>query len=182
VNGGRYGQVEGKCHRDHERRDRDGDRGERESSDDFSFISSEKAEEYFKDTPDAIENTTKIAEMCTIEIVLGQATWKFPNFIVEDGLSYDEELKKITYEGITTRGLEKTKEVTDRIEYELGIIVDMGFSGYFLIVSDFINWAKSNGIPVGPGRGSAAGARSHGFRGMVSSVVPSTSGRLITGM
>ncbi len=134
-----------------------GDRTERESVDDFSFISNDKAEEYFKDTPEALENTLKIADMCNVEIVLGQAAWVFPDFKVEDGLSHDDELKKITYEGIARRKLEKTKEVVDRIEYELKIIKDKGYSKYFLVVADLLKFAAENNIYTNI-RGSVAGS------------------------
>ena len=133
------------------------DREQRESDDDFSFISSEKAEEYFKDTPKALENSLKIAEMCDVEIVLGQKAWVFPDFIVEDGLTHDEELKKLTYEGIKKRGLSPSKEVTDRIEYELKIIKDKGYSKYFLVVSDLLRFSAENGIYTNI-RGSVAGS------------------------
>ena len=81
-----------------------------EEEEDFSFISSEKAEELFRDIPEALENTLKIADMCNLEIILGK--WYFPNFIVESGLSHDDELKRLAYEGIPKRGLEKTEELT----------------------------------------------------------------------
>ena len=133
------------------------DRESKESDDDFSFISSEKAEEYFKDTPKALENTLKIADMCNVEIVLGQKAWVFPDFKVEDGLSHDDELKKLAYEGIKTRGLESTKEVVDRIEYELKIIKDKGYSKYFLVVSDLLRFSAENDIYTNI-RGSVAGS------------------------
>ncbi|MFA6340732.1 MAG: DNA polymerase III subunit alpha [Candidatus Paceibacterota bacterium] len=134
-----------------------GDREQRESNDDFSFISEEKAEEYFKDQPEALENTVKIADMCNLDIVLGKDAWVFPKFIVESGLSYDEELKRITYEGISKRGLKQTKEVTDRVELELKIIKDKGYSQYFLVVADILTFAHKNGIFTNT-RGSVAGS------------------------
>ncbi len=133
------------------------DREQKESADDFSFITSEKAEEYFKDTPEALENTLKIADMCNVEIVLGQKAWVFPKFIVEDGLSYDEELKKIAYEGIEKRNLKPTKEVTDRLEYELEIIKNKGYAQYFLVVADLLKFSAENGIYTNI-RGSVAGS------------------------
>jgi len=132
-----------------------GDREQRESVDDFSFISSEKAEEYFKDTPEALENTQKIAEMCNVEIELGK--WKFPKFIVENGNSYDDELKRLAYEGIDKRGLPHSKEVTDRLDYELKVIHDKGYPQYFLVVSDLLRFAHENGIYTNI-RGSVAGS------------------------
>lgn len=133
------------------------DREQRENADDFSFISPEKAEEYFKDTPEAIENTIKIADMCNVEIVLGQKAWVFPDYKVENGLSNDDELKRITYEGIEKRGLKPIKEITDRIEYELKIIKDKGYAKYFLVVADLLKFSAENGIYTNI-RGSVAGS------------------------
>ncbi|MFH0755303.1 MAG: DNA polymerase III subunit alpha [bacterium] len=133
------------------------DREQKESADDFSFISSEKAEEYFKDIPTALENTLKIAEMCNVEIKLGKDAWVFPDFIVESGLTHDEELKRITYLGIEKRNLSHSKEVIDRIEYELKIIKDKGYSKYFLVVSDLLHFAEENKIYTNI-RGSVAGS------------------------
>ncbi|MFA6430381.1 MAG: DNA polymerase III subunit alpha [Candidatus Paceibacterota bacterium] len=131
------------------------DREQRESADNFSFISSEQAAEYFKNEPEAIENTQKIADMCTVEIELGK--WKFPKFIVESGLSYDDELKRVAYEGIDRRGLPHSKEVIDRLEYELKVIHDKGYPQYFLVVSDLLRFAHENGIYTNI-RGSVAGS------------------------
>jgi DNA polymerase-3 subunit alpha len=133
------------------------DREQREGSDDFSFISSEKAEDYFKDTPEALENTLKIAEMCNLEITLGKDAWKFPNFIVESGLSHDEELKRITYLGIEKRNIEKTDDAVVRIEYELEIIKNKGYAQYFLVVADLLKFASENNIYTNI-RGSVAGS------------------------
>jgi DNA polymerase-3 subunit alpha len=133
------------------------DKTERESSDDFSFISNVQAEEYFADTPDAIQNTLKIADMCDIEITLGAAAWMFPDFIVEDGLTHDEELKRITHEGIAKRNLKETKELVERIEYELKIIRDKGYSKYFLVVADLLRFSAENNIYTNI-RGSVAGS------------------------
>lgn len=126
-----------------------------EGEEDFSLISQEKALQYFKDIPEALENTEKITGMCNFDIELGK--WKFPNYIVESGLSYDDELKKLAYEGIEKRGLEKTKEVLDRIEYELKVIKDKGYPQYFLVVSDLLRFAHENGIYTNI-RGSVAGS------------------------
>lgn len=131
------------------------DREQRESADDFSFISTEKAEEYFKDTPEALENTQKIADMCNLEIELGK--WKFPKYIVESGLSHNDELRRIAYEGLDKRGLTHTKEETDRLEYELKVIKDKGYAQYFLVVSDLLRFASENGIYTNI-RGSVAGS------------------------
>lgn len=122
---------------------------------DFSFINQAKANELFKDTPEALENTGKIAARCNVEIELGK--WKFPNYIIESGLSPAEELKRVTYLGIEKRGKEKTPELVDRIEYELKIIEDKGYSTYFLAVADMLKAAKERGI-LSNTRGSAAGS------------------------
>lgn len=133
------------------------DREQKETSDDFSFISSDQAEEYFKDTPDALENTLKIADSCNLEIVLGQAAWKFPKFIVESGLTHDEELRRIAYEGIEKRKLKATKEITDRLDYELQIIKQKGYAQYFLVVADLLKYAADHDIYTNI-RGSVAGS------------------------
>ncbi len=122
---------------------------------DFSFISQEKAEELFQDIPEAIENTSKIADMCNLEITLGK--WYFPNFIVASGLTHDDELKRLAYEGIPKRGLEQTKEVVDRLEYELKVIKDKGYAQYFLVVYDLLDYAHQHGILTNI-RGSVAGS------------------------
>jgi len=134
-----------------------GDREQRESADDFSFISTEKAEEYFTDEPEALANTVKIADMCNLEIVLGKDAWVFPKFVVESGLSNDEELKRIAYEGIDKRGLPHSKEVIDRLEYELKVIKDKGYAQYFLVVYDLLKYADDHGIFTNI-RGSVAGS------------------------
>ncbi|MDD2935070.1 MAG: DNA polymerase III subunit alpha [Candidatus Pacebacteria bacterium] len=124
-------------------------------NDDFSFITPEQAEEYFKDTPEAIENIEKIIKMCYLELDLD--SWNFPSIAIPDGETYDTQLKKETYAGIEKRGLEKTQELVDRIEYELEIIKNKGYSSYFLIVADLIQHARSVGIYTNT-RGSAAGS------------------------
>ena len=121
----------------------------------FSFISTEKAHELFSDIPQALENTKKIVDMCNIEITLGK--WIFPHYVVESGISYDEEFRRITYEGLVRRNMEKTKEVVDRIEYELKVIVDKGYSQYFLVVWDLLRYAHEHGILTNI-RGSVAGS------------------------
>jgi DNA polymerase-3 subunit alpha len=121
----------------------------------FSFISQEKADELFHDIPIAIENTSKIADMCNLEITLGK--WYFPNFIVESGLSHDDELKRLAYEGIPKRGLEKSDELVKRLEYELQVIKNKGYAQYFLVVYDLLRYAHENGILTNI-RGSVAGS------------------------
>ncbi len=123
---------------------------------DFSMHSPEKMAELFKDIPEAIENTQKIADACDFELKLGET--KLPYFEVPGGQTPEEYLKELCWQGLEKRKLEKTKEVIVRLEYELSIIKQTGFASYFLIVQDFVNWAKENRIVVGPGRGSAAGS------------------------
>jgi DNA polymerase-3 subunit alpha len=124
-------------------------------SEDFSFIDGKTALKYFKDTPEAVENTVKIAEMCDVEIKLG--SWVFPDLKIPENTNYDDELKRVVYEGIPKRGLSETKDVVDRIEYELEIIKTKGYSPYFLVVSDLIRFSNENGILTNI-RGSVAGS------------------------
>ena len=126
-----------------------------ESDEDFSFITQKQAEKIFKDNPEAIENTIKIAGRCNLEISIGK--WFLPNYIVESGLSYDEELKKIAYAGFEKRNLPQTKEYVDRLEYELQVIKDKGYAPYFLVVSDLLHYAHNHGILTNI-RGSVAGS------------------------
>ena len=126
-----------------------------EGDDDFSFISSETAKKYFKDLPDALLNTTRVADRCNLEISIGK--WFLPNYVVESGLSYDDELRRITEKGILKRGLKKTEEITERMEYELKIIKDKGYASYFLVVSDLLHYAHEHGI-LTTIRGSVAGS------------------------
>ncbi len=120
--------------------------------------SPEEMSEYFKAFPDAIENTVKIAEKCNVEFEFGHTI--LPNYDVppEYPTHYDY-LKKLCDEGLIKRyGTELSEEVKNRAEYELSIIKKMGYVDYYLIVWDFIHYAKTHGIPVGPGRGSGAGS------------------------
>ena len=121
----------------------------------FSFISPEQAKELFKKTPEAVENTIKIAEMCNLNLELGK--WVFPDYKVENGLTYDKELERLVYEGIEKRNIEKTKTVDERIIYELKVIRDKGYAPYFLVVSDLLNFAHEHGI-LTTIRGSVAGS------------------------
>jgi DNA polymerase III subunit alpha len=137
------------------RRIQQGSRG-RNEQEDFSFISEKQALALFKDTPDAIDNTRLIADRCNLSFDLGK--WTFPAVPVSPGFkTHDEELRKTAYAGIKTKGLEESKEVTDRIDYELKIIIDKGFAVYYLIVADLLRFAKSAGI-LTTTRGSAAGS------------------------
>ncbi len=124
--------------------------------DDFSFRSAKKMQESFKNYPEAISNTQKIADECNVEIKFGEN--KLPFFPVPAGEDANLYLKKLCEEKITKRYGEKTKKASERLEKELSVIKKTGFAGYFLIVQDFVNWSKKNNIVVGPGRGSAAGS------------------------
>ena len=137
------------------RRIKQGGRG-RNEQEDFSFISEEEALALFADLPEAIENTGRIADRCNLSFTLGQ--WTFPSVPVSPGFaSHDEELRATAYAGLTTRNLEKSPEVVERIDYELGIIIGKGFAVYYLIVADLLRYAKSAGI-LTTTRGSAAGS------------------------
>lgn len=125
-------------------------------NDDYSFRSPEIMTESFKDYPEVILNTQKIAEACNLEIELGKI--KLPYYPLPEGKSADEYLKDLCYQRLPQRYPTKEKVVLDRLEYELSVIQKTGFAPYFLIVQDFVNWAKNHGIVVGPGRGSAAGS------------------------
>ena len=127
-------------------------------TDELYVKSPEEMSDYFKAFPDAIENTVKIAEKCNVEFEFGHTI--LPNYEVppEYPTHYDY-FKKLCDDGIRKRfGENPSKEVLERAEYELGIIKKMGYVDYFLIVWDFIFYAKTHDIPVGPGRGSGAGS------------------------
>ena len=127
---------------------------------DFSFRSTADMIEDFKDTPDAIENTVKIADMCNVEIELGKV--QLPHFDVPEGFDQASYLRKLCVDGLDKRYGKNYDEVStairERMDYELSVVERMGWPSYFLIVADFVNWAKDQGIVVGPGRGSAAGS------------------------
>jgi len=126
-----------------------------EENEDLSFISSEEAKECFKNFPNAVGNTEKIADRCNVELELGK--WVFPNYEVESGKSYDDELRDIVYSGLKKKNLEETPEITERIEYELKIITNKGYSPYFLVAADLLNYAHKHSILTNT-RGSAAGS------------------------
>jgi len=128
---------------------------QRNEKEDFSFINQMTANEYFKDTPEALENIQIIVDKCNVELEID--SWYFPDIEIPKGETYDSQLRKTTFAGLPKRGLEKTKEVEERIEYELEIIKNKGYSSYFLIVSDLIVHARSIGILTNT-RGSAAGS------------------------
>jgi DNA polymerase-3 subunit alpha len=137
-------------------------------SDQQYLKSPEEMAELFSDIPEALENTVEIAKRCNIDVQLGK--YFLPDFPTPNGMGIDDYLRHVSHEGLeerlavlwpkeTTPDYEEKRQVyLDRLKFELDIIIQMGFPGYFLIVMDFIKWAKNNGVPVGPGRGSGAGS------------------------
>jgi DNA polymerase-3 subunit alpha len=125
--------------------------------DDFSLKSPQEMEKTFSEVPEAIENTQKIADECNFQFELGKT--KLPKFSVPNGKTPDEFLEELCYQGLKTRfGKKPEPNIIERLKYELSVIKKTGFASYFLIVQDFVNWAKSNRIVVGPGRGSVGGS------------------------
>ena len=130
------------------------------------FKNTAQMEALFADVPSAIANTLEIAKRCNLTLVLGKP--QLPNFPIPGGLSIEEYFRKVSLEGLEERlqllypdVAERDKQrprYLERLEFEIGTILKMGFPGYFLIVGDFIQWAKTHGCPVGPGRGSGAGS------------------------
>jgi DNA polymerase-3 subunit alpha len=125
-------------------------------SSEFYLKSPEEMASLFSYIPEALENTIRIAESCNVTLDFG--TIHLPSFRVPEGLTEDEYLNRLCYKGARERYPEITGEIKQRLDYELETIKKMGYSSYFLIVWDFINFARQNGIMVGPGRGSAAGS------------------------
>lgn len=125
-------------------------------TDEFYLKSPEEMAELFKDVPEALENTVKIAEKCNLKLEFGKL--HLPKYDVPGGMDSYEFLRKLCYEGLHKRYKDINDKLTGRLEYELGIIKKMGYVDYFLIVWDFIKFARDNGIMTGPGRGSAAGS------------------------
>ncbi len=125
------------------------------SQDDFSFLDGERAFEAFKDIPEAVSNTLLVAEMCDLELPLGK--WVFPDFQIEQGKTYDAKLRELAYAGFDRLGIEKSPETLERVEYEIKVICDKGYSPYFLVVGDLLRHAKENGI-LTTIRGSVAGS------------------------
>ncbi len=127
------------------------------STDEFYVKSGDEMLALFPEYPDAIENTNKIADMCNVKFEFGNTI--LPNYEVPGNQDHFEYFKGLCYDGFVKRyGENGPREYKDRLDYELGIIKTMGFIDYFLIVWDYINYARSVGIPVGPGRGSGAGS------------------------
>ena len=130
------------------------------------FKSTTEMAELFADLPEALENAVEIAKRCNLDIELGKS--RLPDFPTPDGIPLDQFLASESHAGLVRRlellfpdaaaREEQRARYVERLDFEIRTIVQMGFPGYFLIVADFINWAKNNGVPVGPGRGSGAGS------------------------
>ncbi|OPX54635.1 DNA polymerase III, alpha subunit [Oceanospirillum multiglobuliferum] len=129
--------------------------------------SPEEMAKLFADLPEALQNSVEIAKRCTIDITLGE--YFLPDYPIPEGMGMDDFFRKVSHDGLTERlhklfdvnspeFPEKERIYRERLDFELNTILTMGFPGYFLIVMDFIQWAKNNGVPVGPGRGSGAGS------------------------
>jgi DNA polymerase-3 subunit alpha len=125
-------------------------------TDEFYFKSPQQMKELFKEVPQALANTLEIAGRCNLELDFSQL--HLPKYEPPQGKTKDEFLKELCEEGLKKKYGELTPAIKERLEHELKIIKDMGFTSYFLIVWDFIHYAKNNRIPVGPGRGSASGS------------------------
>ena len=125
-------------------------------NDQFYLKSEDEMRRIFSFCPEAVDNTQKIAERCNVEFTFGE--YHLPEFIPPEGYTNREYLRELCRKGLSERYDPVTPELTERLEYEMGVIESMGYVEYFLIVWDFINYARENGIMVGPGRGSAAGS------------------------
>ena len=151
----------------HEGRTLDDPRRDRKYSEQQYLRSPAEMVALFSDIPEALENTVEIAKRCNLDLRLGE--YFLPDYPIPDGMSIDEFFVDVSKQGLdarlkvlfdaNTEGFaDYHKTYHERLDFELKIIIEMGFPGYFLIVMDFIRWAKSNAIPVGPGRGSGAGS------------------------
>lgn len=118
--------------------------------------SPEEMVELFADIPEAIANSVEIAKRCNLELKLGKAF--LPNFPVPNGVTMEDYFVQEAKKGLLRAMVEPADNYKERLQYEIDIINQMGFAGYFLIVADFVRWSKQNDIPVGPGRGSGAGS------------------------
>ncbi|WP_144980467.1 DNA polymerase III subunit alpha [Halomonas sp. C22] len=150
----------------------DDPRRERRYTEEQYLKSPEEMAALFADIPEALENSVMIAERCSVDVRLGEIF--LPEFGIPEGMTQDEFFRQVSHDGLTERldflfpaeeyprdgdaFREIEQRYRDRLEFELNVIIQMGFPGYFLIVMDFIQWAKDNGVPVGPGRGSGAGS------------------------
>ncbi|NYT72644.1 DNA polymerase III subunit alpha [Halomonas sp. QX-2] len=150
----------------------DDPRRERRYTEEQYLKSPDEMAALFADIPEALENSVMIAERCSVDVRLGEIF--LPEFGIPEGMTQDEFFRKVSHDGLTERldflfpaeryprDSEEYRAIDqryrDRLEFELNVIIQMGFPGYFLIVMDFIQWAKDNRVPVGPGRGSGAGS------------------------
>ncbi|MGP9767687.1 DNA polymerase III subunit alpha [Halomonas sp. AOP13-D3-9] len=150
----------------------DDPRRERRYTEEQYLKSPDEMAALFSDIPEALENSVMIAERCSVNVRLGEIF--LPEFGIPEGMTQDEFFRKVSHDGLTERldflfpaeryprDSEEYQAIDqryrDRLEFELNVIIQMGFPGYFLIVMDFIQWAKDNRVPVGPGRGSGAGS------------------------
>ncbi|MCH4810652.1 DNA polymerase III subunit alpha [Vreelandella neptunia] len=150
----------------------DDPRRERRYTEEQYLKSPDEMAALFADIPEALENSVMIAERCSVNVRLGEIF--LPEFGIPEGMTQDEFFRKVSHDGLTERldflfpaeryprDSEEYQAIDqryrDRLEFELNVIIQMGFPGYFLIVMDFIQWAKDNNVPVGPGRGSGAGS------------------------
>ena len=125
-------------------------------TEEFYVKSEEELKELFPGLPEAFENTAKIAERCNLEFTFHE--YHLPAFPVPEGYTNEGYFRELCYQGFRERYPDAPKEYADRLEYEIGVISSMGYVNYYLIVWDFIRYAKEQGIPVGPGRGSGAGS------------------------
>lgn len=125
-------------------------------NDEFYVKSYDEMNELFKSVPEALQNTNLIADRCSYDFEFHN--YHLPKFELPDGVDSKTYLRELCKKGLQEKYNEITSEIETRLDYELGVIDDMGFNDYFLIVWDFIRYAKEHGIPVGPGRGSAAGS------------------------
>ena len=137
------------------------DKRPRDYTEEQYLKSADEMQALFSDLPEAIENTVEIARRCTLSLEFG--TYHLPDFPVPETQTPDSHLRDVAHRGLGKRlsqidARQPEAEYRARLDYELGIIEKMGFAGYFLVVADFIGWAKENGCPVGPGRGSGAGS------------------------
>ena len=127
------------------------------SSNEFYVKSADEMKAVFKDLPEAYRNTLAVAERCNVDLQFGQ--FHLPNYQVPEGYTLDSYLEHLAFEGLARRyGGSPGDAIVERLRYELGVVSKMGFSGYFLVVWDFIAHARRQGIAVGPGRGSSAGS------------------------
>ncbi len=136
------------------KKDKDRHRYEHEQ---FYIKNTDEMYNLFKDAPSAIENTVRIAEQCNVDIPIGDI--HLPSFpIPKDAASSDQYLRELCISGLKSKYKQQSENLMKRLDYELGVIQKMGFAGYFLITQDFVQYAKNQQIPVGPGRGSAVGS------------------------